>query len=265
LVSRDDSPSPVIEVTGLEKIFRSLRDGSAIHALSQLSLAVYPGEFATVVGPSGCGKTTLLRILAGLVLPTSGRVLLRGEPVVGTRRDTGIVFQRSVLLPWRTVYENCMLPVEVQGLDRPSHSRRARELLTMVGLAGFENKYPHELSGGMQQRASIVRALVYDPAILLMDEPFGALDAMTRETMNLELQRIWLRSGKTVVFITHSISEAVFLADRVFVMSSRPGQVVDVVAVPFDRPRSLELMADAKFAELCGHVRRWFLAQGATE
>ena len=260
LAERIDTRAPIIQVVGLEKVYRSLRDEETIHALGEIDFEIVDGEFITVVGPSGCGKTTLLRILAGLIPSTSGRMTIRGREVAGPRRDTGVVFQHSVLLPWRTVYENCMLPVEVQGLDTRVYGERTRQLLAMVGLQGFEHKYPHELSGGMQQRASIVRALVYDPASLLMDEPFGALDAMTREYMSLELQRIWIQSRKTVLFITHSIPEAVFLADRVFVMSPRPGRIVEIVPVSFERPRSLQLMADAGFAELTGQIRRWFPA-----
>ena len=176
-----------------------------------------------MVGPSGCGKTTLLKILAGLMPPSRGDARLRGTPITGPRQDIGVVFQSPVLFPWRTVLDNVLLPIDVQGLPRERHRRAALDLLALVGLEGFERRYPWELSGGMQQRVALTRALVHDPAMLLMDEPFGALDAMTREQMNVELQRIWLERKKTVVFITHSIPEAVFLGDRVLVMSPRAG------------------------------------------
>ena len=191
--------APLIAVSALEKTYAT-RARTGVRALAGISLDIAVGEFVTIVGQSGCGKTTLLKILAGLLPRSSGRVTLRGLDVDGPSRDIGIVFQDPVLLPWRTVVDNVMLPVEVLRLDRGAHRERARSLLTLVGLAGFEDKYPHELSGGMRQRVAIARALVHDPSLLLMDEPFGALDAMTREFMNLELLRIWRESGKTVVF-----------------------------------------------------------------
>ncbi|MGZ9066953.1 MAG: ABC transporter ATP-binding protein, partial [Burkholderiales bacterium] len=181
----------------------------------------------------------------------------------GPRRDIGIVFQSATLLPWRTVLKNALLPVEVQGLDRARYTARARELLTMVGLDGFEGKYPFELSGGMQQRVSITRALVNDPAVLLMDEPFGALDALTREQMNLELQRIWSAAGKTIFLITHSIAEAVFLGDRVVVMSSRPGRILAEFSPGFERPRGLEVMGEPEFGRVVTEIRRHLIATGA--
>ena len=236
-----------------------------VAALTDVSLAVAPGEFLTIVGPSGCGKTTLLRIMAGLLRPTSGAVHLLGRPVTGPSRNVGIVFQDPVLLPWRTVLDNTMLPVQVLGLDTVRYRARALELLALVGLDGFERKYPHELSGGMRQRVSLARALVHDPALLLMDEPFGALDAMTREAMNLELQRLWQESGKTVAFITHSISEAVFLGDRVVVMSPRPGRIADVVTVDLGRPRDLDLMASDAFGVYTRKIRRALGPRGMLE
>jgi NitT/TauT family transport system ATP-binding protein len=241
------------------------QDRSVVAALADVSLDVAPGEFVTIVGPSGCGKTTLLRIMAGLLRPTSGTVHLLGRPVTGPSRSVGIVFQDPVLLPWRTVLDNVMLPVQVLGLDRDRYRTRALELLGLVGLSGFERKYPHELSGGMRQRVSLARALVHDPALLLMDEPFGALDAMTREAMNLELQRIWRESGKTVAFITHSISEAVFLGDRVVVMSPRPGRIADVVAVELGRPRDLDLMASDAFGVYTRKIRQALGPRGVLE
>ena len=194
----------MIVVSSLEKTYAT-RGRTQVHALAGISVEIGAGEFITIVGQSGCGKTTLLKILAGLLQRSAGSVTLRGQPVDEPSRDIGIVFQDPVLLPWRTVFDNVMLPVEVLRLDRKTSANRAMDLLGLVGLTGFEDKYPHELSGGMRQRVAIARALVHDPSLLLMDEPFGALDAMTREFMNLELLRIWKESGKTIVFITHSI------------------------------------------------------------
>lgn len=246
--------SDLIVIRGLEKIYRSKR-GESIHALAGLDFAIQEGEFISVVGPSGCGKSTLLKILAGLLHRSQGDVILRGTPINGPRKDIGVVFQDSVLLPWRTILENTLLPVLIQGLDRVIYRSKALELLEMVGLKGFEDKYPFELSGGMQQRASITRALIHDPAILLMDEPFGALDALTREAMNLELQRIWLESRKTIFFITHSIPEAVFLADRVILMTPRPGRISKVFDIRFPRPRELKMMGTAELGELSNEIR----------
>ena len=252
--------APVIRVTNLDKVYPS-RAGP-VHALSEISFEIKDGEFIVVVGPSGCGKSTLLKILTGLLRATSGQVLLRDTPIDRPRKDIGVVFQAPVLLPWRTVLQNVMLPVEVQRLDRATHRKRAEDLLSTIGLDGFAERYPFELSGGMQQRVAIARALVHDPAILLMDEPFGALDAMTREYMNLELQRIWRESGKTVIFITHSISEAVFLADRVVVMTPRPGKIAEIVSVELARPRQLEVMSTEPFGEYVTRIRRHFQARG---
>ena len=226
---------------------------SAVVALQDIDFAVADGEFMAIVGPSGCGKSTLLKILAGLLPATQGTALLRNLPIVGPRKDIGVVFQSPVLFPWRSVIGNVLLPADVQKLDRPKMIARARDLLKLVGLQGFEERYPRELSGGMQQRVGIVRALIHDPALLLMDEPFGALDAMTREQMNVELQRIWMERRKTVLFITHSTSEAVFLADRVLVMTSRPGKIQDQLDIDLPRPRSLDVMNTEKFG---GYVRR---------
>ncbi|MBV8424496.1 MAG: ABC transporter ATP-binding protein [Candidatus Eremiobacteraeota bacterium] len=246
----------MIAVNRLSKTYRT-SDGD-VRALEDISFEVQGGEFVAIVGPSGCGKTTLLKILAGLLLPSSGDVSLRGTPVRGPRRDIGVVFQSPVLFPWRSVLANVLLPADVQHLDRREHETRARELLQLVGLQGFEQRYPWELSGGMQQRVAITRALIHDPAILLMDEPFGALDAMTRETMNVELQRIWLESHKTVMFITHSISEAVFLADRVFVMRARPGTIAEIDAIALPRPRPFEIAASGEFLDYVRRIRARF-------
>lgn len=250
-----------IYCSGLSKVYET-RDGGHVVALESLEISVDPGEFVTVVGPSGCGKSTLLKLLAGLILRSSGTLLLSGESVDGPRRDIGMVFQAATLLDWRTVLQNVMLPVDVLGLDRRRYRERARDLLKLVGLSGFENKYPGELSGGMQQRVALTRALIHEPTLLLMDEPFGALDALTRETMNLELQRIWMEAGKTVVLITHSISEAVFLGDRVAVMTSRPGRLAEIVPVELPRPRNLAVMASPEFGSIVTHIRERLNAGG---
>jgi len=249
-----------IAVRGLSKHYAT-RDGR-LPALERISFGVSEGDFIAVVGPSGCGKSTLLKILAGLLPPTAGEASLRGTPITGPRRDIGVVFQSPVLFPWRTVLDNVLLPVDVQRLGRARYTAVALELLGLVGLDGFDRRYPWELSGGMQQRVALTRALIHDPAMLLMDEPFGALDAMTREHMNLELQRIWLERRKTVLFITHSIPEAVFLADRVLVMSPRPGRILENLRVEFARPRSLDVMSTPAFGEAVRHLRAQFKARG---
>jgi NitT/TauT family transport system ATP-binding protein len=249
-----------IAVNDLTKTYAA-RQGDVL-ALENVGFGVDESEFVAVVGPSGCGKSTLLKILAGLLPPTRGEARLRGTPIAGPRRDIGVVFQSPVLFPWRTVLDNVLLPVDVQALDRPSHRRTAIDLLRLVRLDGFEHRYPWELSGGMQQRVAITRALVHDPAMLLMDEPFGALDAMTREHMNLELQRIWLERKKTVLFITHSIPEAVFLADRVLVMTPRPGRIMDDLRVTIPRPRALDVMSSAAFGDTVRQIRARFSVRG---
>jgi NitT/TauT family transport system ATP-binding protein len=250
-----------IRISGLSKTFGT--GVGAVLALQDISCSIEQGSFVTIVGPSGCGKSTLLRILAGLLDYSVGQVKLDGQPIHGTRRDIGVVFQSSILLPWRTILDNVLLPAEVLGLDMAAARERAMKLLHMVRLDGFEHKLPRQLSGGMQQRASIARALLHDPKILLMDEPFGALDAMTRERMNLELQRIWMESGKTVVLITHSIPEAVFLGDRVFVMSPRPGRLEQVVPIDLPRPRSLAVMGEAAFSTAAAGIREHFSSASA--
>jgi len=222
----------------------------AVEALREISFGVGAGELAALVGPSGCGKSTLLRIIAGLRPATSGTVAVGGRPVDGPLHAVGMVFQAPVLLKWRCVLDNVLLPAELAGLDTRRHEPRARELLHLVGLDGFADKYPRELSGGMQQRAALCRALLLDPPLLLMDEPFGALDAMTRDELNLELLRVWGEGNerrKTIVFVTHSISEAVLLADRVVVLTPRPGRVATIMPVPLPRPRTVESRASADF------------------
>lgn len=254
----------LIEVQDLTKIYGT-RGGGRVHALDNVSFQVSEREFVTVVGPSGCGKSTLLKILAGILPKSSGDVILRGQAVVGPRTDIGVVFQAPVLLPWRTILDNVMVPAHVQKLDLSAHRERAMYLLDLVGLSGFEHHYPYELSGGMQQRVGIGRALVCDPALLLMDEPFGALDAMTRERMNMELLRIWRESEKTILFVTHSIPEAVLLADRVVVLSARPGRVAEVVEVNLPRPRTVEMVTTDRFGEYATKLRRLLKVKGGVD
>ncbi|HWC92190.1 MAG TPA: ABC transporter ATP-binding protein [Pseudolabrys sp.] len=239
--------------------------GNAIAALRDIDFSVGEGEFLSIVGPSGCGKSTLLKILAGLMPASSGEAKLNGTPIEGPRRDIGMVFQSPVLFPWRSVLDNALLPVDVQRLGREQLLERAHALIALVGLSGFEHRYPWELSGGMQQRVALVRALIHDPALLLMDEPFGALDALTRESMNVELQRIWLDRRKTVVFVTHSTSEAVFLADRVMVMSARPGTIADMLKIELPRPRSLDVMTTEAFGTYVRRIRAGLNAGGGLE
>jgi NitT/TauT family transport system ATP-binding protein len=248
---------PLIDVRDVRKQFRS-RSGTVLEALSDTSLAVQAKQFLCVVGPSGCGKSTLLRMIAGLEAVSGGTIAIDGVPIQGPRRDIGLVFQSPVLLPWRTVLKNVLVPAEVLKLDSTSSRKRAHDLLKLVGLDGFADRYPDELSGGMKQRAAIARALMHDPDILLMDEPFGALDALTREAMNLELLRIWQASTKTVVLVTHSIEEALLLSDRVAVFAPRPGFVRELIDVPIARPRSAATRSDPVFIRLAEKLRSYF-------
>jgi NitT/TauT family transport system ATP-binding protein len=245
----------VIELRHVEQVFRPL-DGDDVVALRDVSLTVERDQFVAIVGPSGCGKSTLLRLIAGLLRATGGEVSIDGTPVREPRQDTGIVFQSATLLPWATITDNILFPLKLMKQMRPDSIRTVHDLLKLVGLAGFEHRYPRELSGGMQQRAAICRALIHDPAILLMDEPFGALDALTREEMSLELLRIWTANPKTILFVTHSIPEAILLADRVVVMSPRPGRIVEDIKVPLPRPRTFELEGLREFQECAQHIRR---------
>jgi NitT/TauT family transport system ATP-binding protein len=263
VVSDRSAGTSGIAISGVSKTYRS-RDGD-VPSLRPLDFHIDEGEFFVVVGPSGCGKSTLLKMISGLLAPSTGEILVDGNKVTEPHGDVGIVFQNSLLLPWRSVLANVMLPIDMKRLKRDRYLPRARALLKMVGLEGFENKLPWQLSGGMQQRASICRALVHDPKIMLMDEPFGALDAMTREKMNVELQRIQRETGKTVLLITHSIPEAVFLADRVLVMTERPGGVAAIYNVPLGRDRSLDVMADPVFTELVQRIRKHFFTQSALD
>lgn len=252
-----------LSIEGLGVTYASAR--GRLPAVNNLSLSVADGEFVAVLGPSGCGKSTLLNIASGLLAPSRGKVQIQGRPVTGPRRDVGIVFQQPTLLPWKTVLQNVLVPVAAMGLSTADSLARAHELLRLVRLEGFEHHYPNELSGGMQQRVGIARGFMHDPELLLMDEPFAALDAMTREHMTDELQAMWMHSGKSVLFITHSIPEAVYLADRVVVLSERPGTVVDVIDVPLPRPRTLETLASPVFNDICNRLRRFFRAPDMPE
>lgn len=232
------------------------RSSGTVTALDGIDLDVKKNEFITIVGPSGCGKSTILKIAAGLVLPSSGDVSLGGEPVTSPSSDVGLVFQQPVLLPWRTVLENITLPLEVlRSGSKATRADRARELLTLVGLEKYAGHYPNELSGGMQQRVSIARALAHDPSILLMDEPFGALDALTRDQMSLELMRIWEQNAKTVLFVTHSVPEAVLLADRIVVMTPSPGKIAQIIDVELPQPRDNAMINTPEFGEYVQLVR----------
>jgi NitT/TauT family transport system ATP-binding protein len=235
----------------VRKVYNSGAD--EVVALDKFSLDVAAGEFVTVVGRSGCGKTTLLKLTSGLLGATSGSIHVAGKPVTAPLTNIGIVFQAPVLLPWRKTLDNVLLQIEARKLDVNGYRKRALELLELTGLKGFEDRYPAELSGGMQQRVSISRALIHNPPLLLMDEPFGALDAITRDEMNLELLRIWSEWKKTVLFITHSIAEAVFLGDRVIVMTPRPGKVAEILNIDLPHPRATAVRDDTKFI---GYVKR---------
>jgi len=226
-----------------------------LSVLEDISLRIKTGEFLCIVGPSGCGKTSLLRVLGGLLAPTTGSVCLAGEPLISPRKDVGFVFQRANLMPWRTVLRNVTLPLEIAGVEFVEARRQANELLDLVGLSGYEEAHPKELSGGMQQRVIIARVLIQNPIVLLMDEPFGSLDALTRERMNLELLRIWGTRRNTVILVTHSIQEAIFLGDRVLVMNATPGRIVDEVTVPLPRPRDLDMQWHDTFGTLVDRIR----------
>ncbi len=254
---------PVVSARRLSKTFG--RGG--VTALHDIDLEVELGEFISLIGPSGCGKSTLLRVIGDLVDPTSGEIRVNGKSAHQARldRDYGIVFQSAVLYDWRTVAKNIALPLELMGFNRAERAARVRELLSLVELDGFEKHYPWQLSGGMQQRVSIARALSFTPALLLMDEPFGALDEMTRERLNDELLRIWAGIGSTVIFVTHSISEAVYLSTRVVVMSPRPGRITSVIPIDLEQPRTFETREDPRFFELVTEVREALHAGGADD
>jgi len=244
----------VIRLDHVEKTYRTRR-GDLVRAVEDITLEVGENEFVTLVGASGCGKSTLLKLVAGLTPPTRGTIHIRGAAVREPFPDVGFVFQQPVLLPWRSVLDNVLFSVEMLGRPARQYRKPAGDLLELTGLGGFETKYPRELSGGMQQRVAICRALLPDPSLLLMDEPFGALDAMTREEMSLELLRIWEERRKTILFVTHSIPEAILLADRVVVMTPRPGRVARVLAVDLPRPRTMDLEFDPRFKAASDEVR----------
>ncbi len=227
-----------------------------VDALDNISFEIQPGEFVCIVGPSGSGKSTLLRIIAGLIQPQQGRVWLDGQVVTAPRPSIGIVFQKANLMPWRTVRDNVALPLELERLPSAEILQRAQVLIDLVGLTSFEGAYPRGLSGGMEQRVAIARALIHNPAVLLLDEPFGSLDALTRERMALELTRIWSTQKTTVAMVTHSIQEAVFLSDRVLVMTDRPGHIAAVIPIELPRPRDLNLLQEERFAEIAGRIRQ---------
>ena len=259
LVGAEQSPA-LISARGLSKTYFT-RSGEVV-ALKALDFDIQDGEFISVVGQSGCGKSTLLKVLAGLLPYTAGTVEVNGNRLRGPSAEAAVVFQSPVLLPWRTVVDNVLLPIEFRKLEIAAYRERALDLLQTVGLREFARRFPYELSGGMQQRAAIVRALVQDPRLLLMDEPFGALDAMTREQMNLELLRIWGQSRKTVIFITHSIAEAIFLSDRVFAMTARPGSIADVLTIDLPRPRDISVINTDRFGRYAAHLRTLLDAKG---
>lgn len=249
----ETAPPPFIQVRDVVKRYDT-RNGT-VDAVEKVSFDVQQGEFISIVGPSGCGKSTLMKMIGNLLAPSSGTIRIDRSTGDSGGTELGMVFQDAVLLPWRTVLENICLPIEVMNLDRSAYEKKALQLIELVGLKGFEGKYPSELSGGMQQRTSIARALLADPALLLMDEPFGALDALTRETMTQELQRIWMDSRKTVLFVTHSIPEAVLLSDRILVMSARPSRVQEIIEVNIPRPRQLSDTTSNAFAAHVAHIR----------
>jgi NitT/TauT family transport system ATP-binding protein len=250
-----------IELGGISKSFLA-RDGSTTLAVDGVDFCIGASEFVSLLGPSGCGKSTLLSIIAGLLEPSSGRICIDGRPIRGPYTDVGIVFQSDLLLDWRTVLGNVLIQFEMRGLRCEPHRERARALIASVGLGEFETKHPWELSGGMRQRVAICRALIHEPPLLLMDEPFGALDALTRAQLQIDLQNIWQSSRKTVVFVTHSIEEAVFLSDRVIVMTPRPGRVREVIEIDLPRPRGLAARESPVFADTIRRVNHLFQDMG---
>jgi len=254
--------TPVVRVAGVVKTFGE--GTAAVTALDGIELAIGSGEFVSLIGPSGCGKSTLLRLIGDLTSPSAGSVEVNGKPARRARldRDYGMVFQAPVLMDWRTVTKNIELPLEIMGWRPADREARSAELMKLIELEGFEGRHPWQLSGGMQQRVAIARALAFDPKLLLMDEPFGALDEMTRERMNLELMRIWSRTRTTVVFVTHSIPEAVFLSTRVVVMSARPGRIARVVEVDLPQPRTVETRETERYFELVTEVREALRQRG---
>jgi NitT/TauT family transport system ATP-binding protein len=254
------SHSSFIQIRDLGKTYQT-SEGS-VDALENINLDIQEGEFVTILGPSGCGKSTLLMLISGLIPPSAGTIRINNEVVKKPYINLGIVFQRDVLLDWRNVLDNVMLQIEIRKLERQQYLPRAYELIQHVGLGDFIKSFPRELSGGMRQRVSICRALVHDPPLLLMDEPFGALDAITRDQMNLDLETIWEESRKTLIFVTHSVPEAVFLSDRIVILSPRPGRIVETIHVDLPRPRRLSLRDTPEFSQYNRHIREIFQAQG---
>lgn len=244
-----------LRVDGVTQVFETA--GGPLMAVTDVSFTVEEGTFVGLVGPSGCGKSSLLQMMAGLLNPTEGRIVMGEEEILEPKPvEIGVIFQESSLLPWKSARENVEFPLYLRGVERSVREKAALEMLDLVGLGEFAERRPHELSGGMKQRVAIARGFCQDPSVLLMDEPFAALDALTREKMALELQNLWLKASKSVLFITHSIPEAVFLADRVILLTSRPGRVDEEVAIDIPRPRSIDTMAAPSFAETCNHLRR---------
>jgi NitT/TauT family transport system ATP-binding protein len=264
-MTADQAAGPVVRIAGVDKVFKR-GDEVLTKALEGIDLEVARGEFVSLIGPSGCGKSTLLRIVGDLTSPTAGTVVVNGKTAERARRDRdyGMVFQAPVLFDWRTVEDNVKLPLEILGQDAATRTRRAREMLELVELGDFLKHHPYQLSGGMQQRVAIARALAFQPSILLMDEPFGALDEMTRERMNGEVLRIWERTGTTILFVTHSIPEAVFLSSRVVVMSARPGRITRIVDIDVPRPRNEDSRETRRYFELVTEVREALRAGGGT-
>lgn len=250
---------PFIQLQNVEKTYVTKDD--YILAVDDVSFDIDEAEFIAIVGPSGCGKTTILKMVAGLIPYTGGEIIIDGQRVIRPQINLGIIFQDAVMLDWRDVLSNVLLQIDIRGLDRIKYEALARNLLQDVGLDGFENKKPYELSGGMRQRVSICRALVHDPPLLLMDEPFGALDALTREQISMDIQHLWMEKRKTVLLITHSIPEAVLLADRVIVMTPRPGRIAEIIDIDMPRPRRLDRLPE-QFNEYAGHIRQIFQASG---
>jgi NitT/TauT family transport system ATP-binding protein len=251
----------VLEVDRVTKVYLD-DDDRGVRALHDVSFEIFEGEFVALLGPSGCGKSTLLTIMAGLLQPSSGHVRVRGQEIVEPQTDIGFVFQSDVLLEWRSAEANVLLQMEARGLRGPEYKDRVKALFSLMGLSGFENAWPYQLSGGMRQRVAICRALIHEPSILLMDEPFGALDALTRDQLGLDLLRMWDEKRRTAVFVTHSIPEAVFLSDRVIVMTPRPGQVAETVEVRLPRPRTLAMRETTEFLNDVGHIMEIFLRGG---
>jgi len=251
-----------ITIRNLGKTFGA-EGGDSFKALEAVDLEIGQGEFLSLLGPSGCGKSTLLRIVAGLERPSCGTVEVGGRPLKGTPPGLGMVFQRDVLLDWRNILDNVLLPIEFSGGRKDDYKERAREILALYGLRGCERRYPWELSGGMRQRAAICRALIRDPAFLMMDEPFGALDALTRDELNLELQSLWMRTKKSVLFVTHGIAEAVFLSDRVAVMAASPGRIAEILTIDIPRPRDFSVRGSERFGAYANRIRDVLEQHGA--